>query len=190
MALESPMGFNGLTLNDHSWRDYSRGDWWIRLTSVDGLWDSDIRDERQVLPGEDGEVSSSLYYGGKSITLTGEVVARNLTGLRQGQRALQLAFGDLDEHQLLYRLWGESPVYISAKKTQPIAMAEAQTDNRYARGFTVGLRADDPRSYSVATHTASYGSTGVTGTGTRRGYPRSYPIRLATRRRAYTLTGG
>jgi hypothetical protein len=149
------MAYNGLALNDRSLRDFTQQGWWIKVTGIDGLWDSDVRDERTVRSGESGERSSATFYNGKTITLTGQCIGRDLGNLRTAQRELQGAFGDLEHHPLAWRLWNEVPLEIQCKKTQRLQMVEdeGQVENgRWQRAFVVQLRADDGRSYSAAAH--------------------------------------
>lgn len=122
--------------------------WRVKLDKVDGLWDADVRDERFPNPGQDGEASGDLKDGGKSITLAGRVQALDLDALREGQRELMKAF-DTDEHALFWGMRGADQLYIRARKTQKIDMPEQQANNKYERGYTITLRADDPRSYAV-----------------------------------------
>lgn len=188
---------DGCGVTDLEWGSLNGEDWWIRVLGVDGLWDADVRDERYPRPGRSGEKSFDDFYGGKPITVTAEVRGRHLAGLRQGQRAVQMAFSDLGSHRFYFRSWIDSTLlYVCARKNQPIAMVEAQTDEAYRRSFVVTLRADDPRAYSVNEQCVELvlGSTGSGGSGT--GHWRTYPIQTAEtaggnplRMRSYNIPG-
>lgn len=190
--LETPLQYNELALNDQSLRDFSSQGWWIEITSIDGIWDADVRDDRQVLPNRSGEQSGQLYYAGKTITLTGTVRAHDIANLRAGQRALQVAFGDLGAHDLFFQAMGDAnPLFITCKKNQPIQMPEAQSDAGIKRSFTVSLRADDPRAYSSFESSFNFTSDLFGATKARRTYPRIWDIAGKPNRRSYSpVVGG
>lgn len=155
--IESKIEYNGLTLNDQSKRSLSVAPYyWYRVTSVDGIWDQDVRFETHELPHRHGSSSGDAYYNGKTIVISGSIYAKNIGYLRQAQRALQGAFYDMQDHQLLFTLWGESRVYITCRKNQKIDMPETQDrggSNPWVRPFTIQLYADDPRMYAEGTST-------------------------------------
>lgn len=166
---------SGCGASDLAWGALNGSGWWVKVLSVDGLWDADVRDERYPRPGRSGERSFDDFYGGKSITITAEVRARNIARLREGQRAVQRAFSDLQSHRFYFRSWIDAQLlYVCARKIQPIVMAEAQPDEAYRRGFVVTIRGDDPRAYSVAQTCidlgVGVGGTGQAGTGHWRTY--------------------
>ena len=75
-----------------------------RLSAITGLDDADVRDTREPNPDYDGETPFGSLYGGRTITLTGEVQAGNLDYLRYMQHHLKIAFDDLSvERELLIR---------------------------------------------------------------------------------------
>lgn len=155
--IESVIEYNGLLLNDQTKRSLQVSPYyWFRVTSVDGIWDEDIRTEVHELPHRHGTSSGDFYYSGKTIVISGEVRAVSLTTLRQAQRALQAAFYDLQPHQLLFTIWGETRVYVTCRKNQKIDMPESQNrggSNPWVRAFTVQLYADDPVLYQEGTTT-------------------------------------
>lgn len=146
---------DGCGVSDLAWGSLDGTDWWVRVKNVNGIWDADVRDERYPKPGQSGERSVNDFYGGKPITVTGEVRARTLTALRQGQRAVQEAFGDLGMHRFYFQSKIDAGYYyVCARKIQPIDMVEEQTTMGWVRSFTVALRGDDPRAYSLDLHHA------------------------------------
>lgn len=155
--LEQPVIYNGLTMNDQTKRSLMVSPFYfIPVRSVDGLWGADVRYESHVVPSADGERSGDVFYSGKTITLSGQVIARDLATLRQGQRALQQAFWDLEKHDLQFTLWGEVQAFVTCRVSQPFVMAEQQQDELPTRTWTVALRADDPRIFKVADGTPLY----------------------------------
>lgn len=129
--------------------------YYIKVPKIDGLWDSEKRDERQNVPGRKGELSGIIEDGGKTITLAGTIRGKDVTGLRQGQRDLQAAFADKAAHAFRFQSWiDDQPLEIMCRKNQRLDMAEEQTSLRWERSFTVQLRADDPRAYSVVSQTS------------------------------------
>lgn len=155
--LESTIEYNGVTFNDQSLRNYDTPPYyWFRVTSVDGIWDEDVRFEVHDKPHQHGTASGDAYYSGKTVVISGEIRAKDLGALRQAQRTLQAAFYDMQQHQLLFTLWGEERVYLTCRKNQKIDMPERQDrggSNPWVRPFTVQLYADDPRLYREGTST-------------------------------------
>lgn len=129
--------------------------YWYHITSVDGLWDEDVRFESHDLPNTSGAKSGDAYYTGKVLVFTGRVEALTLTLLRVAQRNLQAAFSDMTANQLQFQLWGEVAVYLTCRKNQKLDMPEVQADGgpTWRRPFTLQLYADDPRMYSQADDT-------------------------------------
>ena len=155
--LESTIEYNGLVMNDQSKRDFTIAPfYWYRIVAIDGIWDEDVRFEVHDKPHQHGTASGDAYYSGKTLVLTGELRAKDLTALRAGTRTLQSAFYDMQEHQLLFTIWGEERVYLTCRKNQKMDMPERQDrggSNPWMRPFTVQLYADDPRLYREGTST-------------------------------------
>jgi hypothetical protein len=141
-GIESIIEFNGLYLNVRDWVDT------YLVTNIGGLDDADIRDNRDVNPGYDGETAFPALYGGRTITLTGKVYTKTLFKLRDMQQALRRAFAPIDiERPLIFR--GPTPdldSMIYCRKSQPIQMADEQrTANHFERPFQIILRASNYR---------------------------------------------
>ena len=47
----------------------------IRVQKIDGLFDADIRDNRENNPSSDGETALDSFYGGRTIVFTGRIEA-------------------------------------------------------------------------------------------------------------------
>lgn len=167
---------DGCGITDNDWGVLDGSGWWIRVKRVDGLWDADVRDERYPKPSQSGERSVNDFYGGKPITVTAEVRGQHLANLREGQRAVQLAFGDLGVHRFYFRSKIDDNYYfVCARKIQPIDFPEEQTDQSWKRPFTVALRGDDPRAYSLVLHHQVL-TIGAVAAGSAGGHFREYDI--------------
>jgi hypothetical protein len=148
--LESTIVFNGLTMNDHSKRSLMVSPfYWYRVTSVDGIWDSPVRFETHPIPQKNGSRSGDAFYSGKTITISGQIVAVSLGTLHVAQRGLQQAFYDMLDYDLTFTMNGEPNLFITCRKNQPIAMAETQETSDFRRSFVIQLIADDPLMYQV-----------------------------------------
>lgn len=154
--IEAPVEFNSLTFNYQSYSDLATSPhYWIKVDTVDGLYDDEIRYESHPLPGDDGERSGDVLLSGKQLVLTGRIFGWNLTYLRIGARALQAALYDRAQHKLKFYDWADGQnaiqLYFTARKNQPLVMTDEITQfDHYLQRWTVGLRADDPRSYKVS----------------------------------------
>lgn len=150
-GLEAEITYNGLILNRR--RALAGQGFRYKVTDIGGLDDADVRDAREVNPGRDGELALPAYYGGRTITITGKIIAPNLRELRVMQQDLRTAFSTLTEQQLSFNVGATNNVYIAARKSAPIQMREIQNDQQPTREFMVTLRASDPRFYSSLTET-------------------------------------
>ena len=97
-GLESEFIYNGLLLNQRSATatNYTR----YKITEIGGFDDADVRDAREMNPARDGELAMPAYYGGRTITFTGKILANNVRELRQMQQNLRSAFASLSEQPL------------------------------------------------------------------------------------------
>jgi len=178
LGLEAEIVFNNLLLNQRL-SDAGNGPRY-RITDIGGLDDADVRDAREANPMRDGELALPAYYGGRTITLTGRIIARNVAEMRTMQSNLKRAFSTLEESRLkFYNASGSTDyIYIDVRKSAPIQMREAQVNAQPYRDFLVTLRASDPRFYSSATSTiASYGAgLATTFNGYNSGHAASEPV--------------
>lgn len=160
LGLEAEIVYNGLLLNQRL-VDAGTGPRY-KINDIGGLDDADVRDAREANPMRDGELALPAYYGGRTITITGRILARNVAELRQMQTNLKTAFASLQESQLkFYNASGSTNyIFINARKSAPLQMREAQNNAQPHRDFLITLRASDPRFYSSATNTASTSGAG------------------------------
>lgn len=142
-GLEAKFTFAGLTLNDLSNPDR------YRLSKIDGLYDAEIRDPREVNSSRHGEISFDSLYSGRTLALTGTIHAGNLAKLRNMEFDLQSAFHSLITDDLVISFPNETDTYLTCKKSAAIDFSEVQENRRPQRNFMVTLRADDPRFYST-----------------------------------------
>lgn len=100
-GLEAVLSYEGLLLNDFRYVDR------YRILEMSGLDDADIRDVREDRPDDHGEFTFNSFYGGRTITLRGKIVAGNWNRLRKMIYNLKTAFGTLEEKELsfLYKDW-------------------------------------------------------------------------------------
>lgn len=148
--IEKPVTFNSITINSRP-SPFVLTTYFVSVRSIDGLFSEDRSYESHPIPGKIGERSGDVFKRGKTITLTGRVEAINLPYLRQGMRVVQQMFWTDAASQLRFQFAGEDQCYYTCRVQQPVSMTEAieRIDWVY-RDWTVGLRADDPRSYRVS----------------------------------------
>lgn len=161
-GLETVFEYNGMVFNKLDQVDK------IRVTKIDGLFDADIRDNRENNPSSDGETALDAFYSGRTIVYTGRIEAYRLEKLRDMQQAFRQAFADVGkEYPLIFHAYGfipdgqggfkrgpsiERTGQIYCRKSQPITMSEEQTDYRFYREFMLTLRASDPRFTAYLSH--------------------------------------
>lgn len=170
VGLECTFSYNGLTLGDRTVVDR------YRIISISGLDDADLRDQREPLSAQHGEVAYPAYYGGRTIGIRGIIEAGNMAKIRDMQLALRTAFAYLTEAPLYVYSPGNTAdaMFQYVRKSGPIQMAEAQADTRYRREFQLALRSSDPWmvATSLTTTTVAAGSsTNVTNAGNFYAYP-------------------
>jgi hypothetical protein len=127
--------------------------YFIALTSADGLRGADVDREEWPVPGQEGVVSGDTFRRGKTITFTGRIEAASYGALQLAKRYMEQMFADTAKRQLRYQLWGEPQIYYKMRVVNDLAIVEQISDLRYNAGYVVGLRADDPRSYKVSDNT-------------------------------------
>lgn len=104
-AWDSPLSFgvqafieyNGLVLNDRRQADL------IRVVSITGLDDAEVRDNRAVKASESGEFVYDAFYGGRNLVINGFIEAGNLAAAETLKKNLKAAFASLEESQLKFR---------------------------------------------------------------------------------------
>lgn len=155
-GVEHQYEFNGLTLNDRTVADR------YQITRVTGFEDPDIRDAREVNPGYHGETAFSMYYGGRTIVLEGNIRAGNLEKMRDMQQALKTAALPTTEFALYIRnpQSAARDTYVMVRKSASLQGSEQQVGYSWVRPFQITFRASDPRIQAVTTTTTTYSFTG------------------------------
>lgn len=140
-GLEAVLEYNGLLMNIRKNVDT------YRILSIDGLADADIRDTRDVNTADDGETPYNSFYGGRTISISGTIVAYSVAKMRDMQQALRAAFADIrNEYALQFRTGDFTKDHIIyCKKVSSIAGTEQQQNFQATRDFQVTLRASNPR---------------------------------------------
>lgn len=156
VGIEATIEYNGMLLNQRKWIDT------FLITSIDGLQDADIRDQREVNPAQHGETAFSSFYGGRTVVLGGRIRAHHIWRLRDMQLALREAFTDLNtEHALVlhhHNKPGKS-LAIYCRKSQPIAMGDVQQNFEWTRDFQITMRASNPRFLGLALNSITLDSS-------------------------------
>lgn len=93
-GVEARLLYNGFLFNDRRRSDV------IRVDEINGLDDADFRDDRQENPDRHGETAFNAFYGGRTITLKGNILSGNLSMLHKMGVDLLGAFWDLTEKDL------------------------------------------------------------------------------------------
>lgn len=162
-GVEAEFFYNGLHLNQRAAAatNYAR----YRISDIGGFDDADVRDAREANPARDGELALPAYYGGRTITFTGRILANNMDQLRRMQENLRTAFASLNESWLVVRNRpvgaSNTDLMIKARKSAPLQMRETQSGPNPYRDFLITLRASDPRFYSAATNSVQRTSPGL-----------------------------
>lgn len=155
--VDRPVYYNSITFNVAAVPDAGMSQspyYWLRITDADGLFGDEVRTETHPIPCDIGERHGNVLRSGKQIVLTGEVYGLNAARLQDGVWALQGAFWDLQEHKLEWEPWtfvvngtATDKLYWMAYVNQPLVITDVIDGmSHHMRKWTVGLRADNPRS--------------------------------------------
>jgi hypothetical protein len=144
-GLECVFEYNNLYLNVQQNVDR------YKVKNIDGLYDADIRDTRDVNTNSDGETPYNSFYGGRTIVLSGTIETFSIPKLRDMEQALRSAFADLTTEYPLYFRTGNFATdhMIYCKKITATSGSETQQNNMIQRDFQVSLRASNPRFLAV-----------------------------------------
>lgn len=93
---ETIIRYNNILLNDYRFADK------YQITEISGIDDADIRDSRADIADDHGETAYNAFYGGRTISLRGKIIAGNLNKLRDMTNTLKTAFSDLTEQELSF----------------------------------------------------------------------------------------
>jgi hypothetical protein len=146
VGVDAVIEYNGLFMNNRKWLDT------YLVTSIDGLADADVRDDREVNPDEDGETAFDALYGGRTIVLRGKLRCFDLYKLRDMEQAMKQAFGNIkSELPLIFHTLSPATDHlIYCKKNATLSITEQQTSDReFDRDFMITLRASNPRFLSL-----------------------------------------
>jgi len=120
--------------------------YFIHLDAVDGLSSADISYESHPVPNSIGEISGDVFRRGKSVSLTGKIRALNLRYLETGSDFLEQMFAEKAVRKLTWTRWVDAiEIYLSCRINNDLSIVRTFQDGRYEWQWTVGLRADDPR---------------------------------------------
>lgn len=117
-GLEAVWEFNGLIMNDRRRPDR------FFIESIDGIDDADVRDDREDNPDRDGDTPFNPLYGGRTITITGQVEAGSMNKLRAMSQAIRTAFIDLSVDLPLLARWND----LYEDWVDPFALGDWMTD--------------------------------------------------------------
>lgn len=96
-GLQSLIEYNGYVINDRYQADR------IRVTSITGLDDADVRVSSEVMPADHGEIPYDGFYGGRTIVLSGNIEGGSLGSLKRMERDLKAAYAPLVEAPMKFR---------------------------------------------------------------------------------------
>jgi hypothetical protein len=96
-GVQSLIEYNGQIINDRYQSDL------IRVTSISGLDDAEVRDSREARAGKSGEWPYDAFYGGRNLVFTGFIEAGSLQVLKYLEKNLKAAFAPLEESPLKFR---------------------------------------------------------------------------------------
>jgi len=113
---------------------------------IEGLRGADISFESHPIPNAIGESSGDIFRRGKGLAISGKITGLNLSTLESGADYLQEMFAKTNKRKLVWRRWADGiTVYLNCRVNQDLVVVEKIDSFNYSYEFTVGLRADDPR---------------------------------------------
>jgi hypothetical protein len=137
---EAVMLYNNLRLHDQSVYDT----YWVQV--VDGLFSADIRSASDPNPSDHGMTPHESFFGGKSISIEGEIRTGSVPKLRDMQQILWSTFNDLSDKPLTF-LTGNvaTDFFIMVRPNASPRMPERQDNFKYMRPYQISLVANDGR---------------------------------------------
>lgn len=160
---------NGLTFNIAS--DIDR----IRVAKMSGLYDANVRDNRDVNPDRDGETFYGGLYSGKPIIIEGDIWARQYEKWLDMRSALAEAFDPLDAEFPLTGRTGDftRDWVLYVVKTSDMGMDDYLDGPWFKTAFNIPLRASRPYIFGYQLKSA-HGTTQavVANLGNRNAQPR------------------
>lgn len=153
------MLYNNLRLHDQAVLDT----YWVQV--MDGLFSADVRSASDANPSDHGMTPHESFFGGKSLSIEGEIRCGSISKMRDMQQILWSTFNDLSDKPLTF-LTGNTATdfFIMVRPNASIRMPERQDNFKYTRAYQISLVANDGRILSAQEHslTASV-STSVVG---------------------------
>lgn len=136
---------NGLVMNQRQNLDY------YHIESIDGLYDAEVRDSREINADRDGETFYGGMYAGKPLSIEGWIKAGSRSKLEDMAYALGEAWDDLSVETPLIGRTGDitRDWQVFVVKTQPVAMKDQQDSYEFKRPFMIACRSSKPRIYGV-----------------------------------------
>jgi hypothetical protein len=129
--------------------------YYIKLESVDGFYGSDISTENHPVPHNIGERSGDSFRRGKGLALSGWIEGRNVIDLDTAANYLQEMFWNTYPRQLRWYI-DTTQVYYLCRMVNDVSVVPSFDSQHPKWGWTVGLRADDPRPRKVSDDTLFY----------------------------------
>lgn len=159
-GIESIIEYKGpvpILLNVVDWVDT------FLVGNIDGLDGADLRQSATPNPGEDGETPGETLWGGRTLVMSGDLLARTVWKMRDMSAGIRGSFySDVNsEYPLIFHaLDPNNDLFISCKVNDKIRI----TDQQQAKGssdrkWQISLRASNPRFLSVVQLSQSVTST-------------------------------
>lgn len=153
MITEVQLTYRGITFNDTF-----TGDQIYMLQDVpEGLAHPSIRETEQNIQNQHGIIDANSWYGKRSMTLTGQIIASDEENRLIMERALQAVL-QLDGiqreegasyYQLLIEFEDELEVFCYAKVSAGVTFSKPSAQEPWRRAFITTLKAKDPRLYGT-----------------------------------------
>lgn len=108
----------------------------------------EVRDSREVNPGQHGETPGESLYGGRTLSLGGRLEARTIWKLRDLETGFRRLFGDISrEYPLIFRTGDpQLDLMVPCKKHQEFVPGDVvDKGDRIVMPFTLSLRASNAR---------------------------------------------
>jgi hypothetical protein len=128
--------------------------YYIQVTSVDGHFGADISYESHPIPNAIGEKSGDVFRRGKTLTFSGTIYGRGLSEIYSGADFLQQMLAEKTIRKLVFIPWNHGiQLYYNCRPFQDLSITEQFDSEVFKFPFVFGLRADDPRSYTLSGNT-------------------------------------
>lgn len=126
----------------------------FRITGVSGFEQAEVRERREVRPGNHGDIAYDAYLAGRNITLTGRIEAYSLPMLRYMQKRLKTeclgrqGLGLIQQRSTWQNFMGtlwvidkdRSAILYAPGRVIDLRMSEVQKDGNFFRDFQIVVR--------------------------------------------------